>query len=127
MKYEIVYSVDKDFAEAIKAVRERMALMISRGWVPQGGIAVTTLGQIGTATQAFSVTQAVVHEAKGLGAIGDYWAESADKLRSELENRGVDDGATDDVIIATAGEWFTALDGNTQGSIIATMRASAKS
>jgi len=126
MKYEIVYSVNEDFAEAVKTVRARMELMLSRGWKPQGGIAVTTLGQLGTATQAFSVTQAVVHDQKGLGAIGDYWGESADKLRAELADRGVDVSSPDPVIISTAGDWFAALDGSTQDSIIATMRALSK-
>lgn len=126
MKYEIIYSVNEDFAEAVKTMRERMELMLSRGWKPQGGISVTTLGQFGTPAQTFSITQAVVHDEKGLGAIGDYWAESADKLRAELQDRGVDVDSQDALIVATAGDWFAALDGNTQDSIIATMRACAR-
>jgi len=127
MKYEIVYSVNEDFSEAVKTMRERMALMLSRGWAPQGGIAVTTLGQLGTTTQLFSVTQAIVHGGKGLSAIGDYWAESADKLRSELVARRISPDAKDDVITANAGDWFIELDDGTQQAILKTMRAQNKS
>lgn len=59
--------------------------------------------------------------------MGDYWTETAERLRDELVADGLSPDTPDDVIHARAGGWFVEMGENTKASVIATMRKLAAS
>lgn len=52
----------------------------------------------------------------------DFWTNIAVRLKTELTTRGVELGATDEVIVASVGDWFATFPPNTKAAVIATMR-----
>ena len=73
------------------------------------------------------LSQHTVTFASTRAGMGDYWTETAERLRDELVAEGLSPDTPDDVIHARAGGWFVEMGENTKASIIATMRKLAAS